>query len=338
MADNGLEKAIGLIQAGKLDAARAQLELIIKNDRSNIPAWHWYVQTWPGAKEKARIWQACLRYNPGNLEAQQALKDLHFSLPQPVTPETKAPQVKAPMADVPRKRTGSMLWLVWMSLGLLAFVGLFALILAYNPQPKDPQQYRHVQPFEYYLYAPKAYSADKEWPLFIGIHGAGGNGLQCWQLFQAYAEREGFILLCPSIPGDPGGFYQDVGETAVWSSIEQVQKEYRIRPRMFLSGFSAGAAFIQGFTYHYSQSVSGLAILSSGMYMDPRVFPELIPILVVIGDSDNATAVQSSRVFVDGLKSYGFDVQYQVLPGVGHTVTREGVNSTMELFRKTIGK
>jgi hypothetical protein len=35
---------------------------------------------------------------------------------------------------------------------------------------------------------------------------------------------------------------------------------------------------------------------------------------------------------------YGFDVQYKVLPGVGHTVTKEGVDLTIELFRKTIGK
>jgi phospholipase/carboxylesterase len=223
-------------------------------------------------------------------------------------------------------------------IGLLATIAVFAWMAGKAAVPKDPQQYRHVQPYEYYLYVPEAYSADKEWPLFVGIHGAGGTGLQCWQLWQAYAEQEGFILLCPSIPGDPQGFYQDVGETAVWSSIAEVQKEYRIQQRMFFSGFSAGAYFIQGFTYHYPQAVSGLSILSAGLYIDPSMFPELIPMVVVIGGDDYAASVQRSQVFVDGLKGYGFDVQYKVMPGVGHAIRKEGVDLTLDLFRKTIGK
>lgn len=68
------------------------------------------------------------------------------------------------------------------------------------------------------------------------------------------------------------------------------------------------------------------------------MFTELVPMLVVIGGSDSPGAVQSSQMFVDGLKGYGFDIQYEVMPGVGHTVTKEGVNLTIDLFRKTIGK
>jgi len=223
-------------------------------------------------------------------------------------------------------------------IGVLGTVAILAWVLVYESAPKDPQKYRHTQPVEYYLYVPKAYSADKEWPLFVGIHGAGGNGLQCWHLWQAYADKEGFILLCPSIPGYPDGFYQDVGETTVWSAIGEVQKEYRVQQRMFLSGFSAGAYFIQGFTDHYPQYVSGLSILSAGLYVNPNSFPELIPMLVVIGDQDNPASVQGSQGFVNGLQGYGFDVQYKLMPGIGHAVTHEGVDLTMDLFRKIMGK
>jgi len=333
MADDPLERAIGLIQAGKIDAARGQLELIIKNDRSNIPAWHWYAQTWPGAREKARIWQACLRYNPTNEQVQQTLKNLNFDPQRQVHSETKARAV-----TFPTRRTGPSPWLLWISMGLLAAVAVFAWMAVENSAPKDPAEYRHVQPVEYYLYVPKAYSADSEWPLFVGIHGAGSNGLQCWQLWQAYAEKEGFILLCPSIPGEQFGFRLDVGENIVWSAIGEVQRDYRIRPRIFFSGFSAGAYFIQAFTCHYPRAVSGLAILSSGVYMEPRSFPELIPMLVVIGGSDDPVAVETSGIFIRGLQGYGFDVHYEVQPGVGHTVTKDGVSLTLELFRKTIGK
>ncbi|HEX5837869.1 MAG TPA: hypothetical protein VFY26_08560, partial [Anaerolineales bacterium] len=237
-----------------------------------------------------------------------------------------------------RKPVRSSQWLTWGLIGLLAVAAIFAWAAVRQSRPNDPEQYKHGQPVEYYLYVPENYSADREWPLFVGIHGAGGNGLHCWQLWQAYADREGFILLCPSIPGSPDGFYQDVGENTVWAAVGEVKKDYRIRQRMFFSGFSAGAYFIQGFTYHYPQYVSGLSILSSGLYINPNAFPEIIPMLVVIGDRDNASAVETSQLFVQGLQNYRFNVHYLVMPGVGHTVTKDGVDLTIDLFRQTIDR
>lgn len=334
MTDERIEQAIGLVQSGNIKEARDLLELILKEDRNNIPAWHWYAQAWPKDADKIRVWEACLRYNPASQLAQEALRDLKFVQTGKTSPEI---QVPVPVRVVTKQARSSQ-WLVWGVIGLLTAAALFAWVAVKNSTPNDPEQYKHVQPVEYYLYIPENYSADREWPLFVGIHGAGGNGLQCWQLWQAYAEREGFILLCPSIPGTPDGFYQDVGENTVWAAVGEVKKEYRVRQRMFLSGFSAGAYFIQGFTYHYPQYVSGLSILSSGLYVNPNVFPEIIPMLVVIGDRDNASAVQTSQMFVQDLQKYGFNVQYLVMPGVGHAVTKDGVDLTINVFRQTINR
>jgi dienelactone hydrolase len=333
MADDRLEWAIGLVQSGKMEAARELLELILKEDRHSIPVWHWYAQTWPKDADKIRVWEVCLRYNPENQLAQEALRDLKFLQSKQISTET---QIPVPRAS--RRGASPPPWLLWVSIGLLTGVAIFAWVLVKNSAPKDPQQYKHVQPVEYYLYVPETYSADQERPLFVGIHGAGGSGLDCWNLWQSFADKEGFILLCPSIPGDSSGFYQDIGENTVWSAIGEVKKEYRVKSRMFFTGFSAGAYFIQGFTYHYPQSVKGLSILSAGLYLNPNMFAELIPMLVVIGDSDNPTAVQTSQMFVRDLRQFGFDVDYELMPGVGHTVTKDGVNLTIDLFRKTIGK
>ena len=333
MADDRLERAIGLIQSGNRETAREQLELILKQDRHNIAVWHWYAQTWPKDADKIRVWEVCLRHNPENQLAQEALRDLKFIQTKQMSTETKIP---VPQAS--KRGTSPLPWLGWVSMGLLAVAAISVWVLVKNSTPKDPQQYKHIQPVEYYLYVPKAYSADQEWPLFVGIHGAGGSGLDCWNLWQSYADKEGFILLCPSIPGDSSGFYQDVGENTVWSAIGEVKKEYRVRSRMFFSGFSAGAYFIQGFTYHYPQSVKGLSILSAGLYLNPNMFAEVIPMLVVIGDRDHAAAVQTSQMFVRDLRQFGFDVDYQLMPGVGHVITKDGVNLTIDLFRKTIGK
>ena len=333
MADDRLERAIGLIQSGKNESARELLELILKEDRHSMPVWHWYAQTWPKDADKIRVWEVCLRHNPEDQLAQEALRDLNFIQSKPISTETKRP-----VSPASKRGTGSLPWLLWVSIGLLTIAAISVWVLVKNSAPEDPQQYKHVQPVEYYLYVPKAYSAEQEWPLFVGIQGAGGSGLDCWHLWQSYADKEGFILLCPSIPGNSSGFYQDVGENTVWSAIGEVKKDYRIRSRIFLTGFSAGAYFIQGFTYHYPQYVNGLSILSAGLYLNPNMFAELIPMLVVIGDNDNATAVQTSQMFVRDLKQFGFDVEYELMPGVGHAVTKAGVNLTIDLFRKTIEK
>lgn len=328
MSDERLTRAIDLVQAGKLEEARELLEQTLKADRTNMSAWHWYAQTWANPRDKLRVWEACLRFNPTSQQPQEAVRDLR--------PTGKTVEVTTPRQSTPTARRSTTL--LWGSLVLFAGLVAVSVFLMLGTLPKDPAAYRHAQPVEYYLYVPEDYSAEADWPLFVGIHGAGGSGLDCWTLWQSYAEEEGFILLCPSIPGDGGGFYQDVGERTVWSAVGEVKKEYRVQNRMFMAGFSAGAFFIQGFTYHYPDYVSGLAILSSGVYLNPRLFPLLIPMTVVIGDADHPDAVSASQSFVASLRSYGFDIHYELLPGVGHTPTQKSKDLTIELFRKVMNR
>ena len=337
MPNQRLEQAIELVKSGKIEDARPLLELLIKDDRTNISAWQWYAETWSKPKDKIRVWKLCLRHNPLNPQAQQALAALTSDPLRKPDIQSKT-NVSSHGSSIDSDRAPASRWLLWVSIGLFIAVTSLAILVVKNSAPKDPKDYRHVQPVEYYLYVPRAYTADQEWPLFVGIHGAGGTGLDCWNLWQSYADKEGFILLCPSIPGDSSGFYQDVGERTVWSAIGEVQKEYRVKRRMFFNGFSAGAFFIQGFMAHYPRYVSGLSIVSAGVYLNPNMFAELVPIVVVIGNSDDQTAVATSKMFVQDLKQFGFDVQYEIMPGVGHTVTKRGMNLTIDLFRKIKGK
>jgi predicted esterase len=330
MTAERLEQAIELVKSGEIEKARELLELIIRDERSNISAWQWYAETWSKPKDKIRVWELCLRHNPANPQAGQAL-----ALLRNVQPRNLNTGDMLPLDD---NKAKPFPWLLWTGIGLLILAAGFGIYILRGLQPKDPAKYHHTQPVDYYLYVPKAYKADREWPLFVGIHGAGGTGLDCWNMWQSYADKEGFILLCPSIPGDASGFYQDVGETTVWNAIGAVQKDYRVKRRMFFNGFSAGAYFIQGFMYHYPGYVSGISILSAGVYLNPNMFAELVPVLVVIGSSDDQMAVATSQMFVQDLRKYGFDVQYTIMRGVGHTVTRRGLNLTIDLYRKTTGK
>ena len=366
MADERLQQAIRLVKNGKVMDGRRLLESILKTDPHSVPAWLWYAGTWTEGSQRISILETCLRVNPGNIEVKRALDALRTQQPSPAPADTPHPtppasskipasapdpqrepvaQAKAstpasPSGATSQNRPGGNRrsnWFLWISVSaLLVFCAAIG-VTALNSIPKNPAEYRHDQPTEYYLYVPKDYSADREWPLFIGIHGSGGSGLDCWNLWQTYADREGFILLCPSIADSGGGWYQSDGEDKVFGAINQVRANYRVSSREFLVGFSAGAQFVQGFAFSYPQYVSGVAVLSAGNYYAPSLGAAGIPFLVVIGDRDDPARIQGSDAFAAALRQYGFDVQYQVLPGVGHTVTSEGKELTIALFRKTIG-
>ncbi len=153
---------------------------------------------------------------------------------------------------------------MWQRRGILSyiirvtiFVGIVFSLAACSSQSftlaHDPTPYYREQPTEYYLYLPANYSAEKEWPVFVGIHGFGSDGTACLEMWQEYADREGFVLVCPSLGDENGGWYQDTGEKILLGVLKKVQQECRVQDKVFLAGFSAGAQFVQGFAFAYSQ-------------------------------------------------------------------------------------
>ncbi len=226
-----------------------------------------------------------------------------------------------------------------IAVGILC-VAIFAMLIYFvsNNRPLNPADYRHEVPVEYYLYVPTGYDKAQAWPLFVGIHGTGGSGRDCWNLWQQYAEREGYILLCPTLSDSSGGWYQKDGEAKVIAAINQVVLNYHLKPRIFLTGFSAGAQFVQGFTFDNPQSVAGVAVLSSGNYYVPSTVASGIPFLVVIGDQDDAGAVSGSRQFANSVAKIGASVDYEVLPGVGHQVVDKTRELVIDFFEEVEGK
>ncbi len=199
----------------------------------------------------------------------------------------------------------------------------------------NPTPYARYEPTAYYLYLPSDYSPNRDWPTFVGIHGTGGSGANCLARWQAYADEEGFVLVCPSLADEGGGWYQEAGERFLKKILKQVKQECRIQKRVFLAGFSAGAEFIQGYALHYPDSVVGVAVLSAGNYYEPSTLrAKEVPFLVVIGDQDNPVGIKSAELFTETLEQKGFSVELRILPDVGHMVTTEAKEMTIEFFRQ----
>ena len=201
--------------------------------------------------------------------------------------------------------------------------------LEHNPTP-----YYRADPTEYFLYLPSNYTAEKEWPIFVGIHGFGSDGTACLDLWQAYADREEFVLVCPSLGDENGGWYQDEGERTLRAVLKEVKKECRVQNKIFLAGFSAGAQFVQGFAFEYPKSVRGVAVLSSGNYYEPSSGASSVPFLVVIGDQDFPAGLKSAGQFSELLKQAGFVIDLHILPGVKHEISIQAMELTIEFYRK----
>jgi predicted esterase len=122
--------------------------------------------------------------------------------------------------------------------------------------------------------------------------------------------------------------------TLSWS--DQVARECRIQPRVFLVGVSAGATFVQGYAFAYPDAVAGVASLSAGDYYEPNPQAKGIPFLVVIGERDNALGLKNARLFARTLEGQGFTVELQVLAEQGHTVSVEARELTMQLFQRLL--
>jgi predicted esterase len=234
---------------------------------------------------------------------------------------------------------------MWQSLGILSYItrvligfGFVFSLAACSSQSftldHDPTPYYRDQPTEYYLYLPTSYSAEKEWPVFVGIHGFGSDGTSCLDLWQEYADREGFILVCPSLGDENGGWYQDTGEKILLDVLKKVRQECRVQDRVFLAGFSAGAQFVQGFAFAYPDSVSGVAVLSAGNYYEPSSDAREVPFLVVIGDQDDPVGLRSANLFSDMLSKDGFSVELHILPGVKHEVTSQALELAIAFYRR----
>lgn len=75
MAD--LNNAIQLIREGRKQEAQKILESLLEGNPANIQAWFWYVETYPTLEKRIQVLEMCLKMNPGNAQALQALQTLN---------------------------------------------------------------------------------------------------------------------------------------------------------------------------------------------------------------------------------------------------------------------
>jgi poly(3-hydroxybutyrate) depolymerase len=167
--------------------------------------------------------------------------------------------------------------------------------------------------YPYLIYTPTAWTKDRQMPVLLLIHGAGGNGAGMLGLWQAFAEKHGILIVAPTFPLD------SVFETYVPQLYPALMDTVRARvhsdpKRVYIFGYSAGA-----------YSTYDAATLASTSFAAAGVFAGIItpgydgivaeakrktPVAIYIGDHDQFFSLTQTRRTRDLLSAAGFPVHY----------------------------
>ncbi len=82
---------------------------------------------------------------------------------------------------------------------------------------------------EYWLHVPHHCKDDRDCPAFVFVHGMGGSGRDFIKAWRSHADREGFILICPTF--SPGYHLLEGDEDKALIAILQEVEQHTLSPR-----------------------------------------------------------------------------------------------------------
>jgi predicted esterase len=189
--------------------------------------------------------------------------------------------------------------------------------------------------FEYVLWVPREYSADKTWRLILSLHGQGGSGEQFVRNWLSDVERDGTtFLLCPTA-GRGGWGASLLGYHHILDSLREVIATYSIDiDRIFVDGASMGGNGSFQFACFYPDLFAGAAPRSGGPMFryvptgtgkqDKTVTAEGLenlqatPLYWIVGAKDPEVPNAWVKVARSQLESLKSDFTFKEFPDGGH--------------------
>ena len=185
-----------------------------------------------------------------------------------------------------------------------------------------------------WLVVPESYSPDTPAPLYVALHGAGGEGSN-WTANTDWLESRGIVLLAPDSRASTwdvvvGGFGPDV--VFIDAALQHTFDRCRLDPaKIAVAGFSDGASYALSLGIPNGDLFTHLIAYSPGFVAagppagEPKVF-------VSHGTRDTILPVSQSRdVIVPFLRGEGYDVTYEEFQG-GHEVPSEIGEASLDWF------
>lgn len=188
-----------------------------------------------------------------------------------------------------------------------------------------------------FIYVPAAYSAERQTPLVLILHGAGGNARHSIPLLQHLADKAGLILLVPDSREQTwdvirGSYGADVAY--IDRALEQTFGRYNVDPtRIAVEGFSDGASYALSLGVTNGDLFTHVIAFSPG-FMAPAEQHGSPALFISHGTQDHVLPIDvCSRKIVPRVKQEGYRVRYREFDGT-HTVPPEIANEAIEWFIK----
>lgn len=185
------------------------------------------------------------------------------------------------------------------------------------------------------LYVPESYAPDRPAPLFVALHGAGGEGAS-WASYPARAEARGMILLAPDSRASTwdlvrGSFGPDVAflDRALMYTFQRCAIDPR---RVALAGFSDGASYALSLGVSNGDLFTHLVAYSPGFFKPSPPIVGKPRIFASHGTQDTVLPPRLTRDgIVPGLRADGYDVTFREFDG-GHAVPAEISEAALDWF------
>ncbi|MBI3412180.1 MAG: prolyl oligopeptidase family serine peptidase [Planctomycetes bacterium] len=192
---------------------------------------------------------------------------------------------------------------------------------------------------KFVVFIPHNYSADKEFPIILFLHGAGGRGidgkrLAIGGLAEAIRSREknfGFIVVFPQAEKTWQAGSADANRAL--AILDEVKKEYKAdSKRVYLTGLSMGGYGTWSLAAAHPDRWAAIAPVCGGGSPANAEKIKHIPCWCFHGDKDTTVRVEQSRQMIKALKDAGAEPRYSEFPDVGHN-SWDAAYATSELYQ-----
>ena len=178
------------------------------------------------------------------------------------------------------------------------------------------------------------------------LHGYGANGADLRGVAQSIAQAlPDTVFLLPDglkpLPGSPDGrqwfpladsddslrrtgLRHAVAQLGPWIDHE-LHTRALARSRLGLVGFSQGAMLALDLGLHLNPAPAGVVSLSGRLIDDTAPSASPAPTLIVHGTRDERIPVAAAREAIARLGQLHIRTESLILPGVGHTITPQGI-------------
>lgn len=197
------------------------------------------------------------------------------------------------------------------------------------------------QRYDYSVAIPESWTADREWPVVLFLHGAGERGSR-----GKAPTKVGLgprlrthplpaVVVFPQCPKKKF-WLEPALLTMASATLEAAVVEFHgDRKRLYLTGISMGGYGVIALASQQPGKFAAVVPICGGVlgpWLDPaararaagEAYAQMahklgtIPVWLFHGDADHAIPVSESRQLAEALRAAGGNVQYTEYPGVGH--------------------